>query len=173
MMKYYQIEKGTKAYEYLDKIYNQDTSAFLDEVTKLIGFDANGHIGINREELIIQKSTLEELKPEWMHKFKRYQGEWMTPKVVLKELISSYAELRKKYNMDYEFMYFCINNRLAGGVKVIYDFNSSGFAYLESNRDVENNDFDQVSEIKYLERKAELLAFEIEQKKNMDQEESE
>lgn len=67
---------------------------------------------------------------------------------------------------------FCINNRLAGGVKVIYDFNSSGFAYLESNRDVENNDFDQVSEIKYLERKAELLAFEIEQKKNMDQEES-
>lgn len=96
MMKYYQIEKGTKAYDYLDKIYNQDTSAFLDEVTKLIGFDANGHIGINREELIIKKSTLEELKPEWMHKFKRYHGEWMTPKVALKELISSYAELRKK-----------------------------------------------------------------------------
>ncbi|EAG2419299.1 single-stranded DNA-binding protein [Listeria monocytogenes] len=66
---------------------------------------------------------------------------------------------------------FLKKGSMAGGVKVIYDFNSSGFAYLESNRDVENNDFDQVSEIKYLERKAELLAFEIEQKKNMDQEE--
>lgn len=30
MMKYYRIEKGTKAYDYLEKIYNQDTSAFLD-----------------------------------------------------------------------------------------------------------------------------------------------
>ncbi|EAF4549608.1 hypothetical protein CYG90_02525 [Listeria monocytogenes serotype 1/2a] len=172
MTKYYRIEKGTKAYEYLDKLFNQETGAFLDEVTKLIGFDAIGHIGINREKLIIKKSTLEEFKPEWVPKFKRYKGEWMTPKVALKKLISSYAELRKKYNMDYNFMCFCINNRLLGGVKVIYDFNSCGFAYLESNRVVENNDFDQVSEIKYLERRAELLAFEIEQKKNMEQEES-
>ncbi|MDA45547.1 hypothetical protein DZD26_03570 [Listeria monocytogenes] len=169
MTKYYRIEKGSNPYDYLDKLFNQETGAFLSEVTKLIGFEANGHIGINREKLVIKKSTLEEFKPEWVPKFKRYNGEWMTPKVALKELISSYAELRKKYNMDYAFMYFCINNRLLGGVKVIYDFNSSGFAYLESNRDVENNAFAEVSEVEYLERKAELLAFEIEQKKNMEQ----
>lgn len=30
MMNYYSIEKGTKAYEYLDKTYNQDTDAFFE-----------------------------------------------------------------------------------------------------------------------------------------------
>ncbi|MCD2225519.1 hypothetical protein LAX75_12930 [Listeria cossartiae] len=62
-----------------------------------------------------------------------------------------------------------ITQEYVEGVKVIYDFNSSGFAYLESNRDVENNDFAEVSEVEYLERRAELLALEIEQKKNMEQ----
>ncbi|HBZ6414895.1 TPA: hypothetical protein MMD71_002832, partial [Listeria monocytogenes] len=87
MTNYYSIEKGTKAYEYLDKTYNQDTNAFLNEVTELLGFEARGHIAINRTPLIITKKGLKELKPEWMPKFKKYKGEWMTPKSAFKELI--------------------------------------------------------------------------------------
>ncbi|EMF2334166.1 hypothetical protein V2W83_002024 [Listeria monocytogenes] len=155
MTKYYRIEKGTKAYEYLDKIYNQDTSAFLDEVTKLIGFEANGHIGINREELIIKKSTLEELKPEWMHKFKRYQGEWMTPKSAFKELIGGYEELRQKYNMDMTFRNFNINNALAGKTEVIYDFDNSGFVYFESDRKILKEDFKEITDVEYIKRNLE------------------
>nr|WP_232053519.1 hypothetical protein [Listeria monocytogenes] len=58
MTKYYRIEKGTKAYEYLDKTYNRDTDAFLNEVTELLGFEARGHIAINRTSLIIAKKSL-------------------------------------------------------------------------------------------------------------------
>ncbi|MBV1602665.1 hypothetical protein ACYRE2_00100 [Listeria seeligeri] len=165
MTKYYSIAKGTDAYDYLDRILKKDTDAFLDEVTRLIGFEASKNIGINRSVLIIQKHTLEKFKPEWVSKFKRYQGEWLTPKVAMKELISSYAELRKKYNMDMEFRTFCWNYGAAGKVEVIHDFDSSGLAYFKSNRDVQNSAFVEVSEVKYLERDAELLAREIARKK--------
>ncbi|HFK7089683.1 TPA: hypothetical protein ACGXVU_001944 [Listeria monocytogenes] len=165
MTKYYSIAKGTDAYDYLDRILKKDTDAFLDEVTGLIGFEANKNIGINRSVLIIQKNTLEKFKPEWLSKFKRYQGEWLTPKVAMKELISSYAELREKYNMDMEFRTFCWNYGVAGKVEVIHDFDTSGFAYLKSNRAVQNSAFVEVSEVKYLEREAELLAREIARKK--------
>ncbi|HAB0003815.1 hypothetical protein [Listeria monocytogenes] len=165
MTKYYSIAKGTDVYDYLDRILKKDTDAFLDEVTGLIGFEANKNIGINRSVLIIQKNTLEKFKPEWLSKFKRYQGEWLTPKVAMKELISSYAELREKYNMDMEFRTFCWNYGVAGKVEVIYDFDNSGFAYFKSNRDVKNSAFVELSEVKYLEREAELLAREIARKK--------
>ncbi|HBI2221590.1 TPA: hypothetical protein KZI23_002822 [Listeria monocytogenes] len=165
MTKYYSVAKGTDAYDYLDRILKKDTDAFLDEVTRLIGFEASKNIGINRSVLIIQKHTLEKFKPEWVSKFKRYQGEWLTPKVAMKELISSYAELRKKYNMDMEFRTFCWNYGAAGKVEVIHDFDSSGLAYFKSNRDVQNSAFVEVSEVKYLERDAELLAREIARKK--------
>ncbi|MGC9338728.1 hypothetical protein [Listeria ivanovii] len=162
MTKYYSIAKGTDAYDYLKKIYKKDTTAFLNEVTELIGFEANGNIGINRRNLIIPKNTLEELKPEWLSKFKRYQGEWLTPKVAMKELIKSYAELRKKYNMDMEFRTFCWNYGAAGKVEVIHDFDSSGFAYFKSNRDVQNSAFVEVSEIRYIEREVESLTHKAE-----------
>ncbi|EGC8271568.1 hypothetical protein LS107_001637 [Listeria monocytogenes] len=155
MTNYYSIEKGTKAYEYLDILFNQDTGGFVSEVTKLIGFEANGHIRINEEKLIIKRSSLEEFKPEWVPKFKRHWGEWVTPKVELKELISSYAELQGKYNMDYEFMCFCIDNRLLGDVKVIYDFNSSGFAYLKSDRKIIKEDFKEITDVEYIKRNLE------------------
>lgn len=64
MTKYYSIAKGTGAYEYLDKLFNKDIDAFLDEVSELIGFEANKNIGINRSVLIIQKNILEKFKPE-------------------------------------------------------------------------------------------------------------
>ncbi|MGJ6136689.1 hypothetical protein ACSDIF_02130 [Listeria monocytogenes] len=169
MTKYYSIAKGTGAYDYLDKLLNKDIDAFLDEVSELIGFEANENIGINRSVLIIQKHTLEKFKPEWVSKFKRYQGEWLTPKVAMKELISSYAELRKKYNMDMEFRTFCWNYGAAGKVEVIHDFDSSGFAYFKSNRDVQNSAFVEVPEVKYLEREAELLAREIARKKEAEE----
>ncbi|HAA1162504.1 TPA_asm: hypothetical protein GD612_08675 [Listeria monocytogenes] len=169
MTKYYSIAKGTGAYDYLDKLLNKDIDAFLDEVSELIGFEANKNIGINRSVLIIQKHTLEKFKPEWVSKFKRYQGEWLTPKVAMKELISSYAELRKKYNMDMEFRTFCWNYGAAGKVEVIHDFDSSGFAYFKSNRDVQNSTFVEVSEVKYLEREAELLVREIARKKEAEE----
>lgn len=102
-------------------------------------------------------------------KFKRYQGEWLTPKVVMKELISSYAKLREKYNMDMEFRTFCWNYAAVGKVEVIYDFDNSGFAYFKSNRDVQNSAFVEVSEVIYLEREAELLAREIARKKEVEE----
>ncbi|HBI2242320.1 TPA: hypothetical protein LTU42_002261 [Listeria monocytogenes] len=169
MTKYYSIAKGTDAYDYLDRILKKDTDAFLDEVTRLIGFEASKNIGINRSVLIIQKHTLEKFKPEWVSKFKRYQGEWLTPKVAMKELISSYAELRKKYNMDMEFRTFCWNYGAAGKVEVIHDFDSIGFAYFKSNRAVQNSAFVEVSEVTYLEREAELLAREIARKKEAEE----
>ncbi|HDM9104564.1 TPA: hypothetical protein P0327_002203 [Listeria monocytogenes] len=169
MTKYYSIAKGRGAYEYLDKLFNKDIDAFLDEVSELIGFEANKNIGINRSVLIIQKNILEKFKPEWLSKFKRYQGEWLTPKVVMKELISSYAKLREKYNMDMEFRTFCWNYAAVGKVEVIYDFDNSGFAYFKSNRDVQNSAFVELSEVKYLEREAELLAREIARKKEAEE----
>ncbi|HAA5910637.1 TPA: hypothetical protein PNA82_002663 [Listeria monocytogenes] len=60
MTNYYSIEKGTKAYEYLDKTYNQDTNAFLNEVTELLGFEARGHIAVNRTPLIITKKEAQQ-----------------------------------------------------------------------------------------------------------------
>ncbi|EPN2895472.1 hypothetical protein ACTWQ6_002734 [Listeria monocytogenes] len=155
MTKYYRIEKGTKAYDYLDKIYNQDTSAFLDEVTKLIGFEARGHIAINRTPLIITKKGLKELKPEWMPKFKKYKGEWMTPKSAFKELIGGYEELRQKYNMDMTFRNFNINNALAGKTEVIYDFDNSGFVYFESDRKILKEDFKEITDVEYIKRNLE------------------
>ncbi|ENI8623299.1 hypothetical protein ABZZ43_000509 [Listeria monocytogenes] len=155
MMNYYSIEKGTKAYEYLDKLFNQETGAFLDEVTKLIGFDAIGHIGINREKLIIKKSTLEEFKPEWVPKFKRYKGEWMTPKTSFKELISAYEELRRKYNMDMTYINFCMNNALAGKTEVIFDFDNTGVVYFESDRKILKEDFKEITDIDYIKRNLE------------------
>lgn len=168
MTKYYSIAKGTGAYDYLDKIINKDTTAFLGEVTELLGFDANKNIGINRSVLIVQKHTLEKFKPEWLSKFKRYQDDWLTPKVAMKGLINSYSELREKYNMDMDFRTFCWNYGAAGKVEVIHDFDSSGFACFKSNRDVQNSAFVEVSEVKYLEREAELLAREIARKKEVE-----
>ncbi|EAF5034916.1 hypothetical protein C2V94_13430 [Listeria monocytogenes] len=167
MVKYYSIKKGTKEYDYLDKDFNKDTKTFLDEVSKLIGFEANGHIAINREKLVIKKSTLEVFKPEWLPKFKRYLDEWLTPKAELKDLISAYAELRKKYNMDYEFRWFCANHLLDGEVQIIYDFDGCEFAYLESSREVANTSFVEITEVRYLERQLELLTYRIEQKKKL------
>ncbi|EDN9401543.1 hypothetical protein FWO66_12140 [Listeria monocytogenes] len=155
MTKYYRIEKGTKAYEYLDKTYNQDTDAFLNEVTELLGFEARGHIAINRMPLIITKKGLKELKPEWMPKFKKYKGEWMTPKTAFKELINAYEELRQKYNMDMTFRNFNINNALAGKTEVIYDFDNSGFVYFESDRKILKEDFKEITDIDYIKRNLE------------------
>lgn len=87
----------------------------------------------------------------------------------MKELISSYAKLREKYNMDMEFRTFCWNYDAAGKVEVIHDFDGSGFAYFKSNRDVQNSAFVEVSEVKYLEREAELLAREIARKKEAEE----
>lgn len=53
-------------------------------------------------------------------------------------------------------------------VEVIYDFDNSGFAYFKSNRDVQNSAFVEASEVKYLEREAELLAREIARKKEVE-----
>ncbi|EAF1043857.1 hypothetical protein H8971_000452 [Listeria monocytogenes] len=155
MMNYYSIEKGTKAYEYLDKTYNQDTNAFLNEVTELLGFEARGHIAINRTSLIITKKALKELKPEWVPKFKKYKSDWMTPKAAFKELISAYEELRRKYNMDMTYINFCINNSLAGKTEVIYDFDNSGFVYFESDRKILKEDFKEITDIDYIKRNLE------------------
>ncbi|EIF8296436.1 hypothetical protein ACEVRX_001607 [Listeria monocytogenes] len=155
MMKYYQIEKGTKAYDYLDKTYNQDTDAFLNEVTELLGFEARGHIAINRTPLIIAKKSLKELKPEWVPKFKKYKSDWMTPKAAIKELISAYEELRRKYNMDMTYINFCMNNALAGKTEVIYDFDNTGFVYFESDRKILKEDFKEITDIDYIKRNLE------------------
>lgn len=158
MKNYYRIEKGTKAYEYLDKTYNQDKNAFLNEVTELLGFEARGHIAINRTPLIIAKKSLKELKTEWVPKFKKYKGdwvEWVTPKASFKELISAYEELREKYNMDMTFRNFCINNNLAGQVEVIYDFDKTGFVYFESDRKILKEDFKEITDVEYIKRNLE------------------
>ncbi|ECC0323491.1 hypothetical protein FMU84_11970 [Listeria monocytogenes] len=155
MTKYYRIEKGTKAYEYLDKTYNQDTDAFLNEVTELLGFEARGHIAINRTPLIIAKKSLKELKPEWVPKFKKYKSDWMTPKTSFKELISAYEELRGKYNMDMTYINFCMNNALAGKTEVIYDFDNTGFVYFESDRKILKEDFKEITDIDYIKRNLE------------------
>ncbi|EAD0633375.1 hypothetical protein NU07_00520 [Listeria monocytogenes] len=155
MTKYYRIEKGTKAYDYLDKIYNQDTDAFLNEVTELLGFEVRGHIAINRTPLIISKKALKELKPEWMPKFKKYKGELMTPKTAFKELINAYEELRQKYNMDMTFRNFNINNALAGKTEVIYDFDNTGFVYFESDRKILKEDFKEITDVEYIKRNLE------------------
>ncbi|EPC5087272.1 hypothetical protein NQ415_001996 [Listeria monocytogenes] len=155
MTKYYRIEKGTKAYEYLDKIYNQDTDAFLNEVTELLGFEARGHIAINRAPLIIDKKALKEFKPEWMPKFKKYKGELMTPKTAFKELINAYEELQQKYNMDMTFRNFNINNALAGKTEVIYDFDNSGLIYFESARKILKEDFKEITDVEYIKRNLE------------------
>ncbi|HAC0091959.1 TPA_asm: hypothetical protein GYX32_15305 [Listeria monocytogenes] len=166
MTNYYSIEKGTKAYEYLDKTYNQDTNAFLNEVTELLGFEARGHIATNRTSLIITKKVLKEFKPEWVPKFKKYKGELMTPKTAFKELINAHEELRQKYNMDMTFRNFNINNALAGKTEVIYDFDNSGFVYFESDRKILKEDFKEITDVEYIKRNLECAIW----KKEMENE---
>ncbi|EIZ6605535.1 hypothetical protein MPB81_000061 [Listeria monocytogenes] len=165
MTKYYTISKGSEAYDYLDKLYNKDTNAFLNEVTELLGFEASGSVGINREKLIIKKSVLEKAKPEWLLMFKKYKDEWMTPKVAFKDLINAYAKLREKYNMDMDFRWFCWTNGALGKVELIHDFDQSGYAYFNSDREIQNSTFVEISEVAYLEREAALLARTIARKK--------
>ncbi|EOV1116400.1 hypothetical protein ACOLYJ_003014, partial [Listeria monocytogenes] len=105
--------------------------------------------------LIIAKKSLKELKPEWVPKFKKYKGEWMTPKSAFKELISGYEELRQKYNMDMTFRNFNINNALAGKTEVIYDFDNSGLIYFESDRKILKEDFKEITEVEYIKRNLE------------------
>ncbi|MBE0094850.1 hypothetical protein FOT81_27260, partial [Raoultella planticola] len=123
-MNYYKIAKGTESYEYLYKIKNRDVKNIFNKVSELIGFEANGNVVLNRSYLSIRKSELEKNKPEWLKDFKRDSGEWVTPKVAQKKLIFAYAEIRKKYDMDYSFNDFCFMKCLCCSAEVFHDFDN-------------------------------------------------
>ncbi|MBC2285877.1 hypothetical protein HCB69_15990 [Listeria booriae] len=154
--KYYKVAKDTEFYNYAQKIYAKTLhyKQFSKEVSDLLGFEANGNIIYNRKDLYVKRSALEDFTPELLKTFKRGDSEWMTPRVANKALISTYAEIRKKYNMDYETRYLFFDYRINGG-SILFDFDNSGFVYVKVRQvfsDLDSCVFIESNEIEFLER---------------------
>ncbi|MDT0111658.1 hypothetical protein QJV45_14335 [Listeria booriae] len=159
---FYKIEKGDKFYEDVEKIHYRDEKAFSKEVSELLGFEAIGNIGFNRKQLLVKKSALEKFKPEWVSLFKRGGGEYLTPKVSQKQLVEDYGALRKKYNMDINFSLLLLFSRFRGAAELIYDFDNSGFVYMEMDREQGEevrSKYTPVTELEFAERKLESLKY--------------
>ncbi|MBC2392233.1 hypothetical protein [Listeria booriae] len=168
MAEFFKIEKGDKFYKEVEKIHHRDEKAFSKEVSELLGFEANKNIAFNREQLLVKKSALEEFKPEWVSLFKRGNGEYLTPKVSQKQLIEDYGALRKKYNMDINFSLIILLSGFRGAAELIYDFDNSGFVYMEMDREQGkevHSKYTPITELEFAERKLESLRYKEESKR--------
>ncbi|MBC1937791.1 hypothetical protein HCA69_15585 [Listeria grandensis] len=162
MTECYKIAKGDEFYEDAEKIHHQDWKAFSEEVSDLLGFEAKGNIAFNRKKLLVKESALEEFKPEWVSMFKLGGGEYLTPKVSQKQLIDDYAALREKYNMDMNFNLLLMFSEFSGGAEIIFDFDDSGFVYMELDKkqgEEVHKRYTVITEIEFAERKLESLKY--------------
>ncbi|MBC2258867.1 hypothetical protein [Listeria booriae] len=155
--KYYKVAKGTDFYDYTQRVFTKTLhyKSFSKEVSEMLGFKADGNIIYNRKALYVRRTALEKFTPESLKLYKAGGGDWMTPRVASKSLICAYETLREKYNMNYETLDLFFEYSINGG-SILFDFDNSGFVYVEVKQilsELDSSIFIESNEIEFLERK--------------------